>query len=270
MLFLKLVYRHLLVILLAVALVVSLIWSNIKDHKNSKTILQLQNASALKDKTIEEQKGLYEKLAVQTGDVKTQLDSKDVQIVELENQLKKDGEQLSNATTINIQLKQALQAKADATQTKVSATGPTASDRLRVDFRHDFGWLAVSGYTLTNPADATVSLDRLGPLKFTVAMAQDKQKAWHAYVTSSVTDLNADIAVASVNPFMDDEKWYERLGATADVGLGTTPSGAAALAGVGVSLELNKFEFGPHVWVLTTDRFNTVYGATLTWHPWKR
>ena len=257
-------------ILLALALIVSLVWSNIKDHKNNKTIMQLQNASALRDKTIEEQKGLYEKLAIQTGDVKTQLDGKDTQIAELENQLKKDGEQLSNATTVNIQLKKALQAKSDATQTKVPTTGPTASDRLRVDFKHDFGWLAISGYTLTNPADAFLSLDRLGPLKFTVAMSQDKQRAWHAYVTSSISDLSADIAVASVNPYLEDEKWYERLGVTADLGLGATSSGAAAIAGIGASLELGKFEFGPHVWALVIDKSSVIYGASLTWKPWKR
>src|SRR5580692_4364441 len=65
-----------------------------------KTISQLQNEAALKDKTIEEQKGLYEKLTLQEQNVQSVLDSKDPQIKELEAQLKATKQQALTATQV--------------------------------------------------------------------------------------------------------------------------------------------------------------------------
>src|SRR5579872_1178800 len=99
---LKFVWKHLLSIVLAIALAFFALYHTFNSHNLQKQIIDLQNQAALKDKTIEEQKGLYEKLTVQTNNVQNLLNSKDTQIAELEAQAKKDDEQLSNATSISL------------------------------------------------------------------------------------------------------------------------------------------------------------------------
>src|ERR1035437_2103067 len=215
--------KHLKYVFLVAMLVVAFICHQVSVHKLQSQVVSWQNAAAQKDKTVEEQKGVYEKLAVQTADAMSLLDTKDQQIAGLQTQIKQAGEKLDNAVSVGLTWKQAYEGAANATQTTPAPTKPgevVVNGRIRVDFSKDFGYLGVSGYTMTTPPEAWISVKNLRPLKLTVALSQSKDGAWHSYATSSEDNVSADIIVAAVNPSLRDEHWYERIGFVGDLGLG--------------------------------------------------
>lgn len=257
-------------VLVAVLLVVSVAFK-LHSMKLSKEKGELQNAMAMKDQTIEVQKGLNEKLALHSSDVESLLDSSNQQVQELKDELKKTHEQLDSATTVSLSWKKAYEGLAAASQATVpngvsTPPGGTAqAGRTEVDFSKDFGFIGVTGYTRTNPAEAWVSVKNLRPLKLTVALSQDRQGAWHAYASSSEDNVGADIQVSAVNPSIRDIHWYERIGLMGSVGFGD-----GVLAGAGPSLDIGKFTLGPMAWITAGTQVSKFYGASFTWRPFAR
>ena len=257
-----------------IALVLALAWTN---HQHQKQVAQLQNEMAEKDKTIEVQKGLYTKLTVQSENVKNVLNQKDQQVRELLDQINKQKQDLLDASSLVVTWKKAYEGLAKATQTHVPPDpkdppkDPTAvAGRDKVDFHEDFGYIKVDGWTLTNPPQAWVRLTQGRPLKLTLALAQDKDKAWHTYVTSSEENIGVDIQVTAVNPYFLAPKWYEKIGIAIDLGAGTGSAGIGALVGLGVNYQFKQFTLGPHVWLGINDRVQHYYGLAFEWRPFQR
>lgn len=270
---LDLARKHVSTVLLVVVVVVAVLVHFSEVRKLQKENVDLLNQVALKDKTVEEVKGVYEKRALEEHNVQAVLDAeKDQQLVALKDQLKKAGEQLDNATSVGLKWKQAYEGLATATEKPVpdptpAKPGVTLAGREEVDFDKDFsnGFIHVSGYTRTNPAEAFVSVQNMRPLKLTLAISQDKQGGWHAYTTTSEENVGADIVVSAVNPSLRDTRWYERLGLIGSLGLGD-----GFLAGVGASVDLGHFEVGPQIWVVGNTEVSKFIGATVIWKPFAR
>ena len=241
------------------------IWGAVKKHNYEKQILQLQNQIATSSKTVEDQKVLYEKLTVQTGDLKDLLNLKDTQIQELNNQINKDKDQLVSVTTAVSAWKKAYEGLANATQSTIPPTGVNVATRERVDFDKNFGYIEASGYTETNPPEAYVKVQQNRPLKFTVAVAQNKDKSWKTYATSSEDNVFVDIQVAGVNPLALEPRWYEKLDLNSQLGVGS-----GVLAGVGLGIGISRFTVGPNMWITTGTSVNKFYGINVTWHPFER
>jgi cell division protein FtsL len=264
-----------LVVLMAGVGAVTVTWQR---HVDRKLTVDLQNQLAAKDKTLEEQKGLYTKLTLQESNVQSVLDSQDKQIQELKEQLKSSGQQLLDATQTSLTWRHAYEGIAKSTQSTVVSppTGPgstgtgTSVSRARVDFDETFDYIGVTGYTLTNPPEAYLKLTQLRPLKLTVASAQDKTGAWHTYVTSSETNVQADIVVSAVNPYLEEPKWYEKLALRGDLGVGSTSAGAGVLFGLGATYEVGRFDVGPAAWLTVTDRVDKYLGVMVGYHPFQR
>jgi septal ring factor EnvC (AmiA/AmiB activator) len=133
-----------------IALVIALAW---QQHVHANQVVALQNQLAEKDKTLEIQKGLYTKLTEQTKNIQGTLDSRDTQVKELEDQVKKAKQQLLDATQLVITWKKNYEGLAKATQTPVPIdpknppTNPIeiAKGREKVDFHEDFGYIKVDG-----------------------------------------------------------------------------------------------------------------------------
>lgn len=266
---LQLGLKHLKTIAVVLGVAILVCFFEARDHQRQAAIVNWQNQVALASKTVEDQKGLFERQAEQLQSVQSALDSKDPQIKELEAQLKARGEQLDNATTLNVQLRKALQAQADAHQTvqpPPAGSPPSAAGRIRVDFNHSFDWIGVSGYTLTDPAEAFVTLSPgTRPLKLTAALSKDKQGAFHVYVTSSDANVAADVLVAAVDPSIRDVKWYERVGVVGSVG-----AADGLLVGAGLTLDVGRFTVGPMAWLTVNSQVSKFYGVTAVWRPFAR
>lgn len=251
------------------ALVLALAW-NIQQHQ--KQVTQLQNDLAEKDKTIEVQKGLYTKLALQTQNVQGTLDQRDAQVKELTDQIKKQKQEILDATQLTLTWKKAYEGLANATETHVDPPKgqPATAGREKVDFHEDFGAIKVDGWTLTNPPQAWVRLSPGKPLKLTLAISQDASKAWHTYATSSDPNIGVDIAVTAVNPYVLQPHWYENIGVVVDLGAGTNQSGVGALLGVGLNYRFLQFSLGPHVWLAMNSVVDKYYGLSFEWRPFQR
>ena len=235
--------------------------------KYDSQISALQNDKAQMAQTIEVQKGVYEKLVATSQNLENDLSSKDAQIVALKKQVDDQKEQILTLTQVAVQWKTAYEAAVKGTQTTVPATPGSTDVRTKVEFEKDFGYIGAKGYTLTNPPEAWIHIQQNRPLKLSVAITQDAQKAWHSYVTSSEENVSADIQISGVNPFILDKKWYENIGVSVSAAVGTTDAGAGGLLGVGLTYKISKFEVGPSVYVTISNRVDKFFGASFIWHP---
>lgn len=250
-------------------LLVAVVWGSVGKWQNDKEMARLRNEVALRDTTIEVQKGVYTKLAVETGDLRKLLDSKDEQIKGLVAQLKQTKEELLVANQLVVKWKKAYEGAVDAHQ---DPEDPAQPGRTKVSFQKDWGMIGVKGYTLTNPAEAWVSVNQLRPLKITVAVSQDKDGAWHTYATSSEENVGVDIALSSVNPHLLDPKWYEKIQLGLSLAGGSGTGGFGFLLGVDATYKISKFDVGPAVFV-TLGAGTTItpfFGAKFNWRPFER
>lgn len=234
-------------------------------------ITELQNQVALRDKTIETQSGVFQKLTLQTKDLSKLLDNKDLELMALQKQLKKQDSELLTVTSLVVKLKKDLES---AGYVKPALPEETSGSRMvEFDSGKDFEPFVVTGHTIVNcdnPSErsARLFLSQQTPLKFSVVVSQDKDGTWRSSATSSSDKIGIDIALAAVNPYILEEKWFEKIAFSADLGVATAPG---ILGGLGASYEIGKFDLGPKVWfTITPQGINPFIGASLTWHPFKK
>lgn len=247
-------------------------WASVGKWQTDKELVRLRNESASKDQTIEVQKGLYTKLTLESGNLKSLLDTKDQQIKDLVAQVKQGKEDLLAANQLVIRWKKAYEGAANAHQDPVPPVTPGQPGRDRVTFDKDFGMIGVKGYTLTNPPEAWVSVNQLRPLKITVAISQDKSMQWHTYATSSDENTAVDIALTAVNPYILEPKWYEKIQLGASLAGGTGTGGFGVLLGVDATYKISKFDVGPAVFVSlgAGTTITPFFGAKFNWRPFER
>jgi len=242
----------------------------LREQAHNEEIVKLKNEIALRDKTIEVQQGVYQKLTIQSHDLAKLLDTKDVELTSLRKQLKTQGSDLLTANTIIATLKKQLESSGN-----VKPPQPTETATVRkVEFESgsDFEPFAVSGYTTVNcekpeERSAKLLMKQVAPLKFSVVVSQDKDGTWRTSTTSSSDKFDVNIGLAAVNPFLLEEKWYEKLSFVLEAGVGTNPG---LLAGGGVDVEIGKFDVGPRVWAVVDRGASAYFGASLAWHPFKK
>lgn len=243
----------------------------LRDHQRAAQITELQNQIALRDKTIETQEGVYQRLTLQSKDLTKLLNDKDVELVALRDQLKKQGAELLTANTVVVKLRKDLQ---DARNTTVVIADPTKPGvkSFMIDTEDRLDPFQITGNAAvdcdTNQAHYKVALGQRSPIKFSVVVSQDKDGTWRSSATSSTKVFEVDIALAAVNPYLLEEKWYEKLSVATELGVSTNPG---LLAGVGVNFEISKFDLGPRVWaVVDTHGASPYFGVSFAWHPFKK
>jgi hypothetical protein len=235
-----------------------------------KEIVALQNEVAKRDQTIETQKGLFERLTLQSHDLSILLDEKDGQLKVLQKQLADSGSQLLTANTLIVKLKKRLEAQSHGTVDPVDPNRPEIVAGS-VDTGTAFSPFKVTAEVSTNcktrSFDAMLHLDQIRPLRLSVIVSQDKSGTWKTSTTSSEDAFQIDIALSGVNPYMLESKWYEKIGLHADLGVGS-----GVLLGFGASYKIGKFTVGPTVWgTMNWDLAPKGYiGATMGWNPFQR
>lgn len=235
-------------------------------------IITLQNQVAIATKTIEVQKNVYQKLNIQTTNLISLLDSKDKFIQGLKDQLDKTDSELLTVNTLVIQLKKALSARATTTVVVKPPVELGKASTFEITSSADLGPFNVICHTqgeepVSIAAKTDILFSQKRPIKLNVIVSQDKDGTWRTSTTSSEQDFNIDIALAAVNPFMLESKWYEKIGFNAELGIGTNPG---LLGGVGITYEIGHFEVGPKVWVVLDKGVSPFFGASLGWHPFAK
>jgi len=243
----------------------------IKKNAYDARIVELQNAVATRDQTIEVQKGVFQKLSIQSRDLQDLLDQNDAQLKLLQEQLKKSGDQLLTAATLIVKLKKDLESKGTGTTVIIDSNGK-AMALVKFDTQDDLSPFRVTGETVascditSNKFDYNLKLYQIKPLKLSVVVSQGKDGAWKTSTTSSEENFQVDIGLAAVNPYILEPRWYENIGLSVDLGGGT-----GFIAGVGASYKIGKFEVGPKGWfTVGGGPVGGFVGAQLLWHPFAR
>lgn len=227
-------------------------------------INKLMNDVAIRDVTIEVQKGVFTKLTQQLDDVKIAIDQSTTEGKALADELKKNKAELLAVNNALIKLKDQV-AKGQGNQSDVPGVKPGDPTRKKVEFGQDFGYARVDGFTLTDPPEYELKLGQGSkPLKLTMALAQQKDKSWRTFVTSSDPSVGVEIGVSAVNPYMLEPSWYEKVKIHVDLGVGQ-----GVLGGVGGSYQFGQFDLGPSIWGVTSGGGSVFYGLNFSWAPFK-
>lgn len=208
--------------LLALAVVLVLLYGGYKWGARSANseVATLTEKLAESEKTVELKQGLYATTLVQANDLQSLLTGKDAQVQALQKQLTDSQAQLLTTQQLVVQWKSAYQGALKATQTNGGATPtpvdgavevPVALGRTRVDFTGGLGPISATGYTLTNPPEAYLSLIQTRPLKLTVSVARERDGTWTSYVTSSEPNIGVNVSLGGVDPGVLAPSWYERI-----------------------------------------------------------
>lgn len=184
-----------------------------------KQIQELAQKLASSEKTVQIDEGLYAKSVLQVKDLIKVLDYADGRLVSLQKQLTESGDKLAAAEELTLTWKKKYEGAVSAHQTPVPGKDPDGPGpeqpvvRQRVDFTKAWGFIGVSGYTMTDPPEGYVTVEQLRPLKLTVGVAKGTDGQWRAYVKSSEDNVNIDISLAAVDIGVMQQKktWRDRL-----------------------------------------------------------
>lgn len=160
--------------------------------------------------TIEVQKGVYAIQIFKYDTLQDLFDTKMAEVELLKKHIEDSQAKLLQVERISLYWKKAYEAALAANQTEEPPVdnGPV---RKRVEFAGNLGPIRATGHTLTDPPEAFLKLEQVDPLRLTVAVAQNKDKTWSAFVTSSDENVAVKVDLAGVNPLVISPKWYERV-----------------------------------------------------------
>lgn len=178
---------------------------------SDREIATLKTELAKNSETLEIQEGLYATEAIKTFKLQSLLDVSRDEVAKLARHLEDTNAKLLTAEQISIRWKKAYEAALKANQVEEPPTEPGGQPRKRVDFVGDLGPIRATGHTLTDPPEAFLKLEQTIPLLLTVAVAQNSDKTWSTFVTSSDENIDVKINLAGVNPLILSPKWYQRL-----------------------------------------------------------
>lgn len=154
--------------------------------------------------TLELSTGLYTKVVAEYSNLVDAFQGSANEIVALKKQLKDSQAELLTANQLTLKWKKAYEALLDSQQSEEGG-------RKRVDFSGRLGPIKATGHTLTDPPETYLKLEQVDPLRLTVAVAQNKDKSWSTFVTSSDPNIDVKVDLAGVNPFVFTQKWYQRI-----------------------------------------------------------
>ena len=256
-----------LALILLVLVGIGYAYHRVSSYENA--LADLRNQVAAKDKTIEEQKSEFVKLATENdklkssnGDLQKLLD-KTKQDVIAESQL---SAYWKNRLDFELGHKPV---PVGPGSTEPAKPGICTENYQTYRGEQDIGLVKLTVDTTTiDPSYKTHLTVSPGskPLKLTLDLTRDQKKQWRTHVISSDENIGVDIGVNSVNLEPLEEHWYERLKLNGDLALDLRGSGGI-LAGVGVSYEFGQWELGPKVFANTNK--NTYLGMGFAWAPFK-
>lgn len=260
----------------ALAIVVGGIYLYYKKIQYENEIADLYNKIARQSKTIEVQKDVYEKKTLELRNLNDLLDSLkkdnnvDKKTIErLQEEIKKKDLELLAVNRTAIKWKKAYEAEVKANQTNEPGenTDDPKDDRIRVEFEKDFGYVGVKGYTLTNPPIAWLRVQQNRPLFLTMGLTQRPDGGWDTLVSSSEENVQVDVKVSAVNPFILVKKWYEKI--SVDTGLQVQWNSMSPY--VGLSYPVGPVSVSGGLWGDTENRDVGWYGTiNYSWHPFER
>lgn len=216
--------------LLIIVLVLGAVGYKIGQRSRNDEVSELvQNLSA-QGKTVEVYQGLYSSKVIELKSVLALLDTSQKEVATLKKHLEDSGAKLLTTQQLVVKLKKAYEGALAANQVEqpVDPENP-AVIRKKVEFAGELGPMGVRGFTITDPPEAFLKIEQIRPLVLSVSVAQNKDKTWSSFVTSSDNDVQVDIVLAGVNPLLLSPKWYQRIWGEVGASVLGDPAGSVGL-----------------------------------------
>jgi hypothetical protein len=255
--------------LLMAALLAAVVFGYVKYRGYQNELADLRNQVASKDKTVEELKNTYTKLAIESDGLKASN-------ADLAKLLKKTDQDLIAETQARVYWKGKYEydiahhpaAPGDPGSFKPPATQVACTDKPQTySGTQDIGLLKLTVDTFTvDPSYQTKLKIEPGskPLILTLDLTRDAKKQWHQHVQSSDDRIGVEIGINSVNIEPLQLRWYERLKVHIDVGAGN-----GIITGAGGAVQFGAFDLGPSIWAVPTLTPKPFYGINFSWAPFK-
>jgi hypothetical protein len=230
---------------------------------------KLLNELAARDKTIEIADGVYQKQTQVIADLKSLLDNSDQQVHSLTEQIEKRDQEIITLNQVAVRWKKAYEGALNAQQEPVDPTVPVPPEcrqlRTKVDFDKDFGYIKVTGHTVTNPAEGYVKVEQVRPLRLTMALTRGEDGKWNTFVSSSEDNVAVDVSISAIDLKKLKQKWYERFGI-----YGNVAGGSGFYSAIGLSVDIGDFTLAPTYGFYADKSASKMYGVSLIWRPFKR
>lgn len=200
-----------------------------------KQLAQTQNELSEAVGTIEVADSIYMRMAEEERNLRRQLDAVLGDNSELAEYLENTKERVQSLLQINAALQEEIEFSSDNenstavvtvieqvdcpdvnsdSNSVVTSSEPNSDPipNIRVDFDLNERGFNVVGHTTTRPARAQLTLRQIDPFAIDLALTQNQDGTWQAYVSEQNELLNLDIGELRVNQMIDRLAWYERIG----------------------------------------------------------
>lgn len=239
-----------------------------KYSEEQKTRIEAQNRIAEQSEVIRESQTAWSRLATQYEDLDSRLNEINEDLTE---QITRRGEEITAFSSALAKIRPVVIRFPAESVTQE----PEGDSRIRVSFDETQDPMRIHGWTLTNPAEAEVSVEFTRPLRLTSVITQRPDGSWNSYFDSDWENLEIQELSTVVNPLPERQEAIRRgfiVGLSARMGV------VRPIDSVGADLSLlyetgteRKFTVGP------TVGFSTVNGSTrlqvgvaTQWRLWGR
>lgn len=207
-------------------------------------VSDLTTRLAQAEQTVEIAKNLYAEKVAEIENLSSLLrdvsDASSTAIEELVKKIEAADQRVLTLQKNVVYWKTAYEGAVEASQGEQPSDDPVDPSRKRVDFRKDFGYIGVTGHTLTDPPEGYVKVEQLRPLRLTVAVTKNKDGTWSSYVASSEDNVAVDLGLSALDLSVTKPKWYQRLWVESGAVFLGEPS-----ASIGLSYRGDRFSVGP-------------------------
>mgnify|MGYP001578122631 CR=1 FL=1 len=238
------------------------IWSAKKEN------IRLSNELAETEQIQQETKSAWSVSAKQVSDL-------EVQNKELQNKIKDRDEQIAVISSISLKWKDQYFKIKNASQVVVDNSGniveqPVSCDvqqRLKISFEQEKDIWKISGFCLSSPPEAEISIFWLRPLNLSFILTK-KNNQWKLYLDSDSPDI---IAVKDMNlkidPSIFEERWYEKIFFGGDIMLSNSYDPVVSLR---AGYAFGSLSIGPSFTLFNGGKgIQKAIGVSLGWNSFK-
>ena len=237
-------------------------------NAEEKKRVEAQNQIARMSEVIHEREQVWSRLSVQQDDLLKVLKERNQELADMIEE--RDESILTLSQTIaNFDPVRVVVRRERVIQT-VDETNP---ERVRVQFDDEQDPVRVSGFTLTNPAEAEVEVSFTRPLQLTTTVTQQDDGSWRTYVEGDWPNLEIEQMETFVNPRpIRDREWPENIVVGGSLALGVAPEVDAVAGDVYLLYEFkDSFSVGPELGVnFVQDQARLMVGLQMQFHPWRQ
>lgn len=239
-----------------------------KYSEEQKARLEAQNRIAEQSEVIRESQQTWSRLATQYEDLDRRLSEINE---DLSKKITKRGEEITSLSTALTKIRPIVIRFPEENIVQE----PQENGRIRVSFDRTEDPVRIHGFTLTDPAEAEVSVEFVRPLRLTSVITQRPDGSWNSYFDTDWENLEIEQVSTTVNPL---PQTVESLGRGFILGLQAQMGVVRPIDSFGGNISLlyetstnRKFTIGPTFGISSMDgqsRFQV--GLATQFRLWRR